>query len=171
VVVAAALGVATLAPQLAQQRSGTSTAGSTAADRAAGAAPSANVPTLASGTDYQPGTLGTLATGRAAPAAPGNQRSGAAEGQFSNDSAGTVPGQLTPLTQPATRDACLAAITAKYGGRVVLIDYARFEGRPALIVVLAGSRAAPNGRWVVVVGPQCGGDGTIADERYAGSAG
>jgi hypothetical protein len=175
-VVVGALGVSTLLPQLAERNS-TSTAGSdkgaqVAAGSPEGGSSAADVPTLASGTDYRPDTLRALATYNA-PAAPNAQRSaaGVPEGPRAADTAGGVPDELAPLTPPAARAACLDAVTRRYGGTVALVDYARFEGRPALVVVLNGTRAAGNRLWVVVVGPQCGRGGAIADERFTGTVG
>jgi hypothetical protein len=175
-VVVGALGVSTLVPQLAQHNS-SSTAGADKGAQVAAGSPeggtsAADVPTLASGTDYRPDTLGALATYNA-PAAPNTQRSaeGLPQGPRAADSAGGVPDELAPLTPPAARAACLDAITRQDGGTVVVVDYARFEGRPALIVVLTGTRVAGNRRWAVVVGPQCGRGGAIADERFSGTVG
>jgi hypothetical protein len=127
---------------------------------------------LASGTDYGPGSFRN-ASGNAstiAPLAPGIQASPRPNevqpGQAVPDA---VPDELRPLTAPTAREACLAAIVAEYGGTVTLVDYARFQGRPALVVVLTDAKGR-SGSWIVVVGPSCGTGGAIADERYNGPA-
>ena len=53
---------------------------------------------------------------------------------------------------------CLAAIMSAYGGTPSVVDYARFNGQPALIVTLVGG----GGRRIVVVRPECGIAGTAA---------
>jgi hypothetical protein len=124
----------------------------------------AGAPVIASGNDYRPETLGQVTRVPAAPAAP-NDTSGQKSTLGSTE---RVPGpaELTRLTDPAARAMCLDAIVREYGGRVALVDYARFEGTPALVVVLDGAPAATGRRWVVVVGPTCGVGNAINDERY-----
>ncbi|GAA3280258.1 hypothetical protein Dvina_53810 [Dactylosporangium vinaceum] len=114
-----------------------------------------------SGRDYAPGTVGNL-SGQApqAQSESRNNLSGSA------GAAASVPSPLARLADPAARAACLSAITKEYGGQVALVDYAAFQGQPALVVVVDGSRTAAGKRLVVVVGPDCGIGGAIADERY-----
>jgi hypothetical protein len=66
----------------------------------------------------------------------------------------TVPPELARLNTAETRQDCLTAIVGQYGGRPLSVDYARFEGKPALMVVLAdaGNRPAR----MVAAGPDCG---------------
>ena len=52
-----------------------------------------------------------------------------------------------------------------------VVDYARYQGAPALVVVLSGAFNVPQRRWVVVVGARCGEGGAIADELYNSPAG
>jgi hypothetical protein len=130
---------------------------------------------LASGTNYNPGAFGKLSSGDTAiaPLAPGGSSRSANEavpGPGGGPAiSGPIPNELRRLTGATGRDACLAAILAEYGGTVTLVDYARFEGRPALVVLLDGAkgRSTP---WVVVVGPSCGTGGAIADELFNGPA-
>ena len=81
------------------------------------------------------------------------------------EASSAVPGPLSRLGDPAARTACLDAIVAAYGGRVVVADFGRFQGQPALIVLLDGASFAGGGRGAVVVGSQCG-IGNTADVRY-----
>jgi hypothetical protein len=114
----------------------------------AGAGP----PTVATGSDYTRDTLPQLTdkarTGAhvAPPGAP-------------NEGAG-VPQQLRRLTDPIALSACLTAIKGAYGqptAAVRLVDFARFEGSPAVVVLL------PDSVWVS--GPDCGLTGP--DTRYS----
>jgi hypothetical protein len=77
-----------------------------------------------------------------------------------------APPLLRRLTEPAALNRCLAAIAIEHGvasTAVRLIDYASFEGSPALLIVFTGSTG---GDMVWVVGPDCGVGGTQADTRY-----
>jgi hypothetical protein len=72
---------------------------------------------------------------------------------------------LGTLSEPAGLRGCLAALAVP-GARLVLADVARFEGRPAAILVLAG----PDGsREAWVVSPSCrpGLDGTTYFQRLS----
>jgi hypothetical protein len=77
-----------------------------------------------------------------------------------------VPGSLQRLTDPDALVGCLAAVRAQHGGLVIAVDYAAFEGAPALIVLLDGATDGGGRRLVVVVGPACGADPAVADQRY-----
>jgi hypothetical protein len=99
-------------------------------------------------------------------AVPSAPRANIEQGDGFKASTGAVPNPLQRLTDPAAQAACLNAITAEYGGRVSVVDFARFEGSPALVVVIDGARIAAGKRLVVVVGPTCGTGNAIADERY-----
>jgi hypothetical protein len=82
-----------------------------------------------------------------------------------------VPDQLRRLSEPDGRTACVNAILAEYGGSVALLDYARYQGSPALVVLIDGAYKVPNRKWVVVVGPNCGIGGAIADQKYSAQVG
>ncbi len=82
-----------------------------------------------------------------------------------------VPEALRPLAQPDARDSCVKAILKEYGGAATLLDYAQYQGSPALVVVIDGAHGVPGRKWVVVVGPKCGTGGAIADERYSAQLG
>ena len=59
---------------------------------------------------------------------------------------------LARLEDPQALRDCLGAIVTAHGGTASAVDYARFQGRPALIVILAtGDRHR-----IVVAGPACG---------------
>lgn len=75
-----------------------------------------------------------------------------------------APKELDRLADPVALETCLSTVLATHGGTVFLVDYARFESRPALITVLAGTPGAD--RVVVVVGPECGLGKGWSDERY-----
>jgi hypothetical protein len=93
--------------------------------------------------------------------------------QAAPPAAGTtvVPGPLRRLTEPEARAACLKAIVTQYGGTATLLDYARYQGSPALVVVLDGAGGAAGHKRVVAVGPNCGTGGVIADQRYSAPVG
>ncbi|MEV8516207.1 hypothetical protein [Dactylosporangium sp. NPDC051484] len=178
VIVCGGVGVQALRMGTASQDSGTSVAPGLADAPAGGQTRSGSgsrtnlaggSPLISSGRDYGRATLGQLAGGQPAPDVhkSGNsdvQGEGAAPLEASAPTA--VPGPLTRLSAPAARAACLAAITKEYGGQVSLVDYAAFEGQAALVVVVDGTRVGAGKRLIVVVGPDCGVGGAIADERY-----
>jgi hypothetical protein len=131
-------------------------------------------PVRSSGTDYDARSLSGLS---APPAAPGpgpksTQPDGAGPAIKEAPELGLdVPPALQRLAQPDARAACLNAILAEYGGSVSFVDYARYGGAPAMIVLLDGANKAPGRRWVVVVGPNCGTGGAIADQKYSSQVG
>lgn len=72
-------------------------------------------------------------------------------------------------SQPSLR-ACLAAVSGQHPGQALLVDYASFEGQPALVILVAAPTAVVSGRpgvpgTVVVVGLFCGVSG--ADVKAA----
>lgn len=82
-----------------------------------------------------------------------------------------VPAGLLRLAERAALSACLAAVTGEHGrGQVTVqvVDYASFEGRPALVIVFADGMGA---RWVWVSGPDCGLPGSGADTRHRARVG
>jgi hypothetical protein len=136
---------------------------------------------MSSGRDYTRATVGSVtatatAYGQGMPAQGGSGGRSTSPGD-PRDNAGAEgsaplrgPVELSRLTGPAEFAACTAAVVGDHGGRVTTVDFARFEGGPALVVVLVGAREAAGRSLVVVVGPACGRDGSGADERYAGRA-
>lgn len=172
-------GVPTVLHGLSRQFTGD--AQTTSGDVAAGA-PAAPVlpggpPTIRSGRDYQPGTLGQLSRsfrGAATKATPTPAPAAAAPGSGStgsNDSAqaptltelSKLP--LSRLANPDALQACLAAVGQTHPGTPSLIDFAEFDGAPALVIVVQ----QPTGELAVVVGPACGVGGP--DERYSATIG
>ncbi|GIJ50824.1 hypothetical protein Val02_77100 [Virgisporangium aliadipatigenens] len=153
-------------------KSNSDTAGAPAPGGQAEAA--VDTPQQISGRDYRRGDFGTLGNDANAPGAAAarsserggpNALGGAAE---QPGFAGSTPPELQRLLTPTARAACIQAIQAIHGGIVRLVDYARFEGRPALVALLDGTRDGGAGSWVVVVGPDCGQPTGNADERYSG---
>ena len=80
----------------------------------------------------------------------------------SDASAGkAVPGPLARLSNPAAFSDCLAALGAD--ARPLAVDYARYDGEPAVVVVLP---ALASGQVdVAVVGPDCGLSGSDLKHR------
>jgi len=129
-----------------------------APEKAPRAAAGAPPQVLMTGSDYSAATLGQV----------GQASIDSAQGLARpNSDSGALPGPLARLTDPTAREACLTAIVGEYGGQVSLVEFARFDGTPALVAVVSGSSRAPSGRWIVVVGPACG-SGSV-DERYSGA--
>jgi len=116
---------------------------------------------MASGTDYRLDTLPQLAA-QVPPAGQNTDSKAGEQPQFSN---GEAAGALARLTTPAGLAACLAAVAAVHPGTPVLLDYARFEGEPALVIVVRQATLSK----IIVVGPDCGLLGT--DEKAVVTAG
>lgn len=114
---------------------------------------------VATGTDYGPGTVSTppAVAQDLDEAGPDDPRSLAAR------PAG-VPPELTPLWHdPAP---CLAAVAAALPSPPLTferLDFARFEGEPAVVIWVATS---DDTRWVIAAGPGCGRDHAEVDARY-----
>jgi hypothetical protein len=76
-----------------------------------------------------------------------------------------APAQLSRLTAEAALAECLGAIAGEHGVPITTtsaVDYARFSGKPALVVFFVD---ADNARWAWVAGPDCGPGG--ADTQYS----
>ncbi|MFI9640381.1 hypothetical protein ACIG87_09965 [Micromonospora sp. NPDC051925] len=81
------------------------------------------------------------------------------------------PGGLDRLAGRAALDACLAEISTEHGRGAVtvdVVDYATFNGVPALVVRFADPAG---GRWAWVSGAECGVPGSGADTRYQARVG
>jgi hypothetical protein len=175
VLVCAAGGVAVLrSAPYDQNATSSSDAGGQAAAPPKAAAPldSGAATAYSSGTDYTADSLrelpllgGLNSTGKSPAAMTENDDSGPGSAPLQAREPTAVPDGLARLQNPAIRAECVAAILAAYGGRVVLIDYARFQGAPALVVLMDGASFAAGSRGAVVVGPQCGTNNTT-DERF-----
>jgi hypothetical protein len=138
---------------------------------------------LASGTNYSMETLGSAMAPLAAAAEPaeGAGRStniatpqyagNIATPQYADKQLGPVPPAvrdgapvaLTRLLDPAALSACLDAIRTFTPGWVATIDYARFAGEPALVVLVRSGVTST----AVAVGPDCGRSG--ADQKGSAS--
>lgn len=179
-VVAVALGLNQLSMR-AGDESGTSAMDRPASapeDAAAPAAARTTSPTLRSGTDYTPQTLGnapgadrqtTSSPGRASGAAPGSQPGVGTEEERRSSPDGLD--QLARLTTEAALSTCLADVAAEHGSAplaVEVIDYARFQGEQALIIRFTDTTGA---RWAWVSGPECGVPGSGSDSRYSARVG
>lgn len=105
-------------------------------------------PQLASGRSYGPGTrdLAAALPALLQPAAPARTAPGALPGSAADDDG------LGRLREPAALAACLAALPDTPGEPLAL-DYASYDGRPALVVVRPA--ADPALVEVAVVGPEC----------------
>ncbi|MEU9505552.1 hypothetical protein AB0D32_04625 [Micromonospora sp. NPDC048170] len=126
----------------------------------------AGEPPVHSGTDYTPESLAVPPsspqlqpfTGGPATERPNVQAEG---GRLPGIAAG-----LGRLTEPAALGACISEITAEHGNGplvVDVVDYARFQGRPALVVRFTDATGA---RWAWASGPECGVPGSGSDSRY-----
>ncbi|MDG4794710.1 hypothetical protein [Micromonospora sp. WMMD1082] len=76
------------------------------------------------------------------------------------------PGDLTRLGDQTALSACLAEISAEHGRQPLVfdvVDYARFQGLPALVVRFTDSSGVS---WAWVSGPECGVPGSGSDARY-----
>jgi hypothetical protein len=81
---------------------------------------------------------------------------------------GIVPPELARFQSADAIDACLDAIRQVYGGSVQIVDLARYEGKPAVVVLLNGVAAGGGRPLVVVAGPGCGETPGTTDEVFHG---
>jgi hypothetical protein len=114
-----------------------------AADSATGA--EIPVPTITSGQQHDRTNLRDSGRTNGGEAAP---KAAASDGRYYGL---TVPG-LQRLTDPHALRLCLDAVAVVLPGKATLVDYAYFEGRPALVI----SITATSGKWTFVAGPDCG---------------
>jgi len=108
---------------------------------------------FASGRDYAPATLGSRVSAGLVQTAPLPDSSMVPQIESERP--------LDRLLPAAALQACLDAIAQANATGVIAaqtVDYARFEGNPALIVRFAAS----NGVWVWATGPDCGSSGVGA---------
>jgi hypothetical protein len=126
---------------------------------------------ISSGVDYSRGTLKEFSartkrsTDNSALGGASAPSVDATSGQAQVYSATAVPKVLEPLVLRDALLACLAAITTEHGAGTITpdsVDYASFEGTPALVVRFTAS----DGTWSWVSGPECGTPGAAADTRY-----
>ncbi|WP_406039505.1 hypothetical protein OG799_28775 [Micromonospora sp. NBC_00898] len=119
---------------------------------------------LRSGTDYTPELLSGVSPSTVPPAAGGDAEKSTAAAQDGRRL--SAVGGLDRLTGRDALDACLREISAEHGSgpvTVTVVDYASFQGRPALVVTLVDTGGA---RWAWVSGPECGVPGSGADTRF-----
>ncbi|MFE0592165.1 hypothetical protein [Micromonospora echinospora] len=152
--------------QLVGLGSGQRDAGSAPENAVAGSAPGGfrlTTDPTRTGASYTPDTVGTV------PAAPGVLSTDSASPPEQTASDPRRPQRTTGLDRLTDRtalDACLGAVGAAHGRGQITVDrveYAAFQGAPALVVGLVDAEGA---RWVVVTGPECGVPGSGADTRY-----
>jgi hypothetical protein len=149
-----------------------------AGDAGAAAPQAAGGPTpFASGRDYRPGSFAGLGSGlRAGEAQPPQvdanksaqpgRATDVEPGGGENYAQATIAPELARLTGAVARQACLDAIRQTHGGVPSVLEFARYTGRPALIVRLEGSSSGDGKPLVVVVGPDCGLVAGDADEYH-----
>ncbi|HEX2773266.1 MAG TPA: hypothetical protein VHN18_12650 [Micromonosporaceae bacterium] len=125
---------------------------------------------FATGTDYTRDSLvnrvGQFAALASATTRPGPSLAAVLPDRASGESA---PNDLS--ARRSTLSACLRAIAGEHGRgtpRFEVVDYARFEGKPALVVVFAD---ADGQRWAWVVAPECGQRQAGAAARYTARVG
>ncbi|SCE87028.1 hypothetical protein GA0070607_2597 [Micromonospora coriariae] len=130
-------------------------------------------PSLRSGTDYSPQSLGDRTGGpsplKGASTSADAQPGVAGEGDRRPLSSGLD--QLARLTDDAALKTCLADVAAEHGSAplvVEVIDYATFRGEPALVIRFTDAAGA---RWAWVSGPECGVPGSGSDSRYSARVG
>ncbi|MFC8850956.1 MULTISPECIES: hypothetical protein [unclassified Micromonospora] len=121
-----------------------------------------------SGTDWTPEAL--AADDRLSPHAsePAKSFGAGPDAPVGGDGGERLPavGGLSRLTGSSALADCLTAVSAEHGAgplTVDLVDYARFQGAPALVVRFVDPSGA---RWAWVSGPECGVPGSGADTRY-----
>lgn len=162
------LGLDQLAGRQGSDNAVTDAAGENAAP-AAGQPARTAAPPLHSGRDYTPDAL----SGGTAAARQFSASGDPMAAQEDRAPGGRVAGPigLDRLEDPGALTACLSEISAEHGNVplvVDLVDYARFQGRPALVVRFTDATGA---RWAWVSGPECGVPGSGSDTRYRARVG
>jgi len=178
-VIAVGIGAIAMVPTV-NSDSGTEGAADSAAGGAAAPQVAAAGPPVVSGRDYAPGSFPGLGTGQRAgvqgvpePPAGDSPRENAEDQSKTFSSAGSegsaaVPPELARLQAADARQDCLDAIRQAHGGMPRAVEFARFSGRPALVVLLDGASTGNGQPWVVVAGPDCGLTPGDVDELYNG---
>ncbi|MFD2766294.1 hypothetical protein [Micromonospora eburnea] len=118
-------------------------------------------PVLHSGTDYGPEQLPGIPHALFADPDGGRETTGPSAAQRLSAAAG-----LDRLNRPEALESCLRSISAEHAGgplTVDLVDYASFQGSPALVVTFLDGTGE---RWAWVSGPECGVPGSEADTRF-----
>jgi hypothetical protein len=107
---------------------------------------------LETGTNY---TAATLAAAAPAGAVTDSRAVPKAEASRRQRVSGLAPGELDRLRAPDALQACIDAIAqANAGGPITVetVDYARYTGRPALVVRFTSAGVS----WAYAAGPNCG---------------
>ena len=123
---------------------------------------------LASGTDYQRATIVPMFEAVGRTGGDGGQP-GTGEDTVLQESPSSTA--LARLAGPAALADCVAAVTAEHGNGVLgvdLVDFAAFEGEPALVLSFSDSFGAS---WIWVSGTGCGTPAAGADTRYSAQVG
>jgi hypothetical protein len=175
--VVAIAGGLTVAGRLIDRATTSNSAGGSTTLSEDGAAPAPQLaaglpPVLASGSDYRRETLATFEqyAFRAAVPSGGTAPTPLRDSRSSTTSKDSglggslvredVAAALRRLAEPTALRTCLDAIATTHPGVATAVDFARFDGTPALIVLV---QTGQGGSTVVAVGPGCGVAGT--DEK------
>jgi hypothetical protein len=124
---------------------------------------------LSSGTDYTAPGLAAAAKGleqRTGGDPPSRSAPNAGTDEEQDNSADRSPAELARLTDRAALSGCLDAVAeahARGALTVEVVDFATFEGTPALIIRFVDATGV---RWAMAAGPACGLPGSGADTRY-----
>jgi hypothetical protein len=174
-VIAFGAGVVATFPTSSSEDAATSAGAPAVNEAAPPAAGAAATGIVISGRDYRSGSFGglpQLTSGGAVPYAT-SERS-AADAAKANSLDGTLPPGSEPpeltrfRTVPAVLRDCLDAVRAVFGGQVRVVDLARFEGKPAVVVLLDGAEAGGGRPLVVAAGQNCGQPAGTTDELFHG---
>jgi hypothetical protein len=122
-----------------------------------------------SGTDHTARELGTRGARPRAGNPPGSNPAETYQQQEQREQ--PVPGELARLVPQGALATCLAGVAGEHGNApitVEVLDYATFEGRPALVLEFVDPTGA---RWAWASGPACGLPDSGADTRYRSQVG
>lgn len=110
-----------------------------------------NVPNYTSAT-LADGVRALVAGGPAAVAAP-QAKSASPSPRLNTKQDAAAPPDLDRLRSPAQLASCVAELAGRQGAAPLAVDYARYEGEPAVVIVLPDADPAVVQAWVV--GPGC----------------
>jgi hypothetical protein len=138
--------------------------------------PSTASGTVVSGRDYRAGSFDGLADLSRESVTPfaTSERGAADSGAKANSLSQTLPPGSEPpelarfQAAPAALRDCLDAVRGVFGGQVRVVDLARFEANPAVIVLLDGTQAGNGRPLVVAAGQNCGTPAGTTDELFHG---
>lgn len=121
-------------------------------------------PAVNSGTDYTPARLAGARS--ASSSSPFRNKDSSGPGPVALSERSDAPLGLARLARPEALDGCLTAIGVEHGSTPItvnLVDYASFQGFPALVVTFVDETGAG---WAWASGPECGVPGSGADTRF-----